>query len=146
MENTNMPFSIDEINKYFEMAEEQASYSNCLKCASGAVVKEYDNDNIIGVGWKAMPEKMGSCKKCNFECKGIHSAERAILDSIVNAGAEATIEADIFLTNGPCDRCMRMLVEMDFSRVFFKNPCDTDFSEYKGCIDVFEGTEQKRLI
>lgn len=148
--------SDEKFNEYYELASVHAKQnSNCLKKKVGCVIinsTKKDCEWVIGFGYGGRPEAMGPCEKCYADCEkffhdscnSVHSEQRAVINALENGNA--LIGRSIIITHGPCDQCMKLLILVGIKRVFYKHPYKTDFTRYKGLIEVYEGEEQRRII
>lgn len=150
---------------FFKYAKKEAENSNCLKKKVGCIVVK--NGEIVAMGFGGRSSRQGKCEECKTKketfyhdtCNSIHSEERAILGfykNKANGNYNPIIRkyknlegADVYLTHGPCDQCMKFLIEEKIANVFYEVPYKTDFTRYKGLIDVYECPEEdnyRRII
>lgn len=104
---------------FMEMAEAAAKRSTCFRLNVGAIVVL--RNNVESIGYNGAPAGEPHCT--GNACPGkdhcrhtIHAEENAIKRAI------NTYNADMYVTDSPCDSCASMLVQHGFRRLFFKTP------------------------
>jgi thymidylate synthase len=149
----NFANKILDNKKYIDLAKKEAKLnSTCLKKKVGCVIVKDGNVLTKGHGGRSL--RQGPCKECvakkekfyHDSCNSIHSEMNAIL-SWLKAGYDGRTLFDsiVYLTHGPCDQCMKLLIDMSIKKVVYDVPYKTDFEKYKGLIEV-EDINGKKII
>ena len=152
----NDPFSIWAkgvmMDKHFmDEAWKEAEKATCLKKKVGCVIVNSDNE-IIARGWGGRPDAMGACKVCvrdveeffGDDCNSLHSEQRAIINCDAR-GRRQLAGSSIYITHGPCDQCMKFLIQTGIRFVHYDKPYKTHFERYEGLIEVFDGNGTKMI-
>ncbi|NIU83360.1 MAG: hypothetical protein GWN64_07735 [Candidatus Thorarchaeota archaeon] len=131
--------------KWLDEAWKVSKKSKCLKKEVGGIYVK--NDKVISEGWSGRPSAMGACKTCVRKtetfyqdgCNSIHSEYRAMLRHCRKGKSIKDFKGStVYLTHGPCDQCMKLLVELGVKRCVFDVYYKTDFKKYAGFIEVFD--------
>ena len=130
-------------NRWISKAWEVSKKSRCLKKEVGGIYVK--NNNVIASGWSGRPEKMDGCTVCARKmdtfyqdgCNSIHSEYRAMFN-YCKAGKNIKDfnGSTVYLTHGPCDQCMKLLIELGVKKCVFDVYYKTNFKKYAGFIVV----------
>lgn len=104
---------------FMEMAEAAAKRSTCFRLNVGAIL--VINNNVESIGYNGAPSGEPHCT--GNACPGrdhcrhtVHAEENAIKRAIF------TYQADMYVTDSPCDACASMIQQCGIRRLFFKTP------------------------
>lgn len=140
------------MTKYFmDEAWKEADKATCLKKKVGCVIVNLDNE-IIARGWGGRPDVMGACEVCvrdkeeffGDDCNSLHSEQRAILSCDARARRQLP-GSTIYITHGPCDQCMKFLLQTGIRAVVYDKPYKTHFERYEGLIEVYDANGEKKI-
>lgn len=130
--------------KWLKEAWKVSKKSKCLKKEVGGVYVK--NNKILSTGWSGRPGTMGKCKVCTRKtetffqdgCNSIHSEYRGLFNFLkkINTHIEMFKNSIVYLTHGPCDQCMKLLIELGVSKCIFDVYYKTQFKKYNGYITV----------
>ena len=103
---------------FMEMAETVAKRSTCFRLNVGALVVE--NNNVVSIGYNGAPSGEEHCtgNLCpgKLHCtRTIHAEDNAIRRVPANCNP-----TEIFVTDSPCEVCLKLIEERGIKRVFFK--------------------------
>lgn len=131
--------------KIFKELEQISKKSTCLKKQVSCVF--IDSIGLVVTGYSGRPDAMSKCKECVRDkevfyqdgCNSLHSEERAILTAAYNGDISRLKGSICFLTHAPCDQCLKFLIYVGVKKVIFNKPYKTDFTRYKGYIEIEDG-------
>lgn len=105
---------------FMEMAEAAAKRSTCFRLNVGAIIVK--DNNVLSIGYNGPPSGEPHCT--GNACSGkdlcmltIHAEKNAIERS-----KTFLINADMYVTDSPCDDCTDLLIRHHFKRLFFGTP------------------------
>lgn len=139
------------INKIFDCLKEEAiKNSTCLKKKVACMIETTEGEKFFG--FNGRPDAMTPCKECvakkeNFfhdTCNSLHCEERAILSASSQNKLVKLKNSTIYITHGPCDQCLKFLIETGVKKVVYEIPYKTEYDRYKGIIEIYE--MDKKLI
>jgi dCMP deaminase len=110
------------IQYFMDIAERTALMSQAKRLKVGGVAVK--NRRIISSGWNGTPE--GWDNTCEDEYNGqlftraevIHAEENIICQ--LASGTESAKGADLFLTHSPCRACSKLIAQIGFKNVYFR--------------------------
>ena len=110
------------IDTYMKVAETFAELSHATRLHVGAIIVK--DDRIISIGYNGMPS--GWDNNCeNVLEDGTLKTKPEVLHAETNAiaklarSSESGLDADLFVTHGPCLDCAKLIYQAGIKRVFF---------------------------
>lgn len=146
------------LDEFFETAWLESDKSRCIKKKVGAVLVGLHDPTgewtIISSGHGDAPKMIECTRDCGEKgcekytkewfhdtCWSVHAEERALLDAAENAYTDPGMRADLtklkmLVTHGPCDQCLKLMVEFGVEEVIFDYDYKTDYSKWEPYIKI----------
>jgi len=127
------------LDEYFmKKAFISATRSTCLRRSVGAVLAK--DKRIISSGYNGAPRGVEHCldRGCLREgivsgerhelCRGAHAEQNAI-DQIAFHGGTSTKDATLYVTNFPCNLCVKSIINVAVKRMVYHSSYSDDLTE-----------------
>ncbi|MFW5985171.1 MAG: deoxycytidylate deaminase [Halanaerobiaceae bacterium] len=119
---------------FMKMAELAAERSTCLRRSVGAILVK--DRQVLATGYNGAPKNLPHCentgclrKKYDVPsgqrheiCRGVHAEQNLIAQAAVHG--VKTEGAVVYCTNQPCSICMKILINSEIKKIYYKEPYD----------------------